>query len=371
MSFFSQADDRLDEPSNDDPTPHSPRVKRVRRGICALAATGLVTGTLAVLLPASASADPSANDWYRLRMCESSNNYSINTGNGYYGAYQFDLPTWRSVGGSGLPSNASKAEQDMRALMLYHQRGWQPWTCARIVGLTGGGGSAGGTSPDSHSSTPIHTAHGWPGVHYQYGDHSSKLVKWQKQMRKRGATILHGTGEYGPKTERVAKALQLQNGLTGSGTIGPKTWELAWTGKFAPTAATRAPAAKPKKSSSTRTSKPASKPATTPTSKPARTPATKPATKPAPKTKPVTRPAARPSAPAWPGTVYGYGSWNSHIAAWQKQMAKRGADLKGTGEFGSTTEAVAKALQRQNGLPALGYIGPKTWKLAWTGTYHR
>ncbi len=75
------------------------------------------------------------NDWYRLRMCESGNNYRINTGNGYYGAYQFDLGTWRSVGGTGLPSNASPAEQDARARTLYRERGWAPWECARILGL--------------------------------------------------------------------------------------------------------------------------------------------------------------------------------------------------------------------------------------------
>lgn len=35
------------------------------------------------------------SDWlYKLRMCESGGNYSINTGNGYYGAYQFSAPTW-------------------------------------------------------------------------------------------------------------------------------------------------------------------------------------------------------------------------------------------------------------------------------------
>ena len=67
----------------------------------------------------------------QLRQCESGNNYSINTGNGYYGAYQFNLSTWASVGGSGLPSNASPAEQDARALTLYNRRGWQPWTCAQ------------------------------------------------------------------------------------------------------------------------------------------------------------------------------------------------------------------------------------------------
>lgn len=61
------------------------------------------------------------------RNIESGGNYAVNTGNGYYGAYQFDLGTWRSVGGSGLPSDASPAEQDARAATLYAQRGNQPW----------------------------------------------------------------------------------------------------------------------------------------------------------------------------------------------------------------------------------------------------
>jgi LysM repeat protein len=66
-----------------------------------------------------------------VRQRESGGNYATNTGNGYYGAYQFSLGTWQAVGGSGLPSNASPAEQDMRAQMLYNERGCSPWpnTC--------------------------------------------------------------------------------------------------------------------------------------------------------------------------------------------------------------------------------------------------
>jgi len=68
----------------------------------------------------------------RVRMRESGGNYATNTGNGYYGAYQFSLGTWAGVGGTGLPSNASPAEQDMRAQMLYDRRGCSPWpnTCS-------------------------------------------------------------------------------------------------------------------------------------------------------------------------------------------------------------------------------------------------
>ncbi|HEY2004658.1 MAG TPA: transglycosylase family protein [Candidatus Saccharimonadia bacterium] len=67
----------------------------------------------------------------RIRMRESGGNYAANTGNGFYGAYQFTLDTWQGVGGSGLPSNASPAEQDMRAQMLLNERGCSPWpnTC--------------------------------------------------------------------------------------------------------------------------------------------------------------------------------------------------------------------------------------------------
>jgi LysM repeat protein len=67
----------------------------------------------------------------RIRQRESGGNYAENTGNGFYGAYQFTIGTWESVGGHGLPSDASPAEQDMRAQMLYNERGCEPWpnTC--------------------------------------------------------------------------------------------------------------------------------------------------------------------------------------------------------------------------------------------------
>ena len=59
--------------------------------------------------------------------CESGGNYSTNTGNGFYGAYQFTQSTWESVGGTGNPAAASPAEQDRRAAMLYAQQGSSPW----------------------------------------------------------------------------------------------------------------------------------------------------------------------------------------------------------------------------------------------------
>ena len=72
--------------------------------------------------------------WAALRRCESGGNYGANTGNGFYGAYQFDLQTWQSVGGVGLPSDAPPWEQDARAKALYAARGAQPWPiCGRFL----------------------------------------------------------------------------------------------------------------------------------------------------------------------------------------------------------------------------------------------
>ena len=76
-----------------------------------------------------------ASIWAAIAQCESGGNPTTNTGNGYYGMYQFSLPTWQSVGGTGLPSDASAEEQTMRARMLQQRAGWGQWGCAYKLGL--------------------------------------------------------------------------------------------------------------------------------------------------------------------------------------------------------------------------------------------
>jgi hypothetical protein len=72
---------------------------------------------------------PAGGPLSRIAACESGGNPRAVNPNGHYGKYQFDLQTWGSVGGSGNPINASEAEQDKRAAMLYAQRGAAPWEC--------------------------------------------------------------------------------------------------------------------------------------------------------------------------------------------------------------------------------------------------
>jgi hypothetical protein len=80
---------------------------------------------------------PVANPLAALRKCESGGNYGADTGNGYFGAYQFTIGTWRSLGFGGLPSAAPAAVQDRAAQELAARRGWSQWpSCARRLGLT-------------------------------------------------------------------------------------------------------------------------------------------------------------------------------------------------------------------------------------------
>ncbi len=79
---------------------------------------------------------PTPGIWAELRECESGDNYTIDTGNGYYGAYQFAAATWQGLGYPGLPNQAPPAVQDQAAAELQAQRGWAPWPeCSVKLGL--------------------------------------------------------------------------------------------------------------------------------------------------------------------------------------------------------------------------------------------
>ena len=71
-----------------------------------------------------------------LRECESGDTYDRRSGNGYFGAYQFSLRTWRSLGYEGLPSDALREVQDEAAIRLQERSGWGQWpACTRKLGF--------------------------------------------------------------------------------------------------------------------------------------------------------------------------------------------------------------------------------------------
>ncbi|MEO9153416.1 MAG: ubiquitin-like domain-containing protein [Lapillicoccus sp.] len=74
--------------------------------------------------------------WDRIAACESGGNWSINTGNGYYGGLQFNSGTWLSNGGGDFASRADLASREQQitvANRLYAARGLQPWGCAHAA----------------------------------------------------------------------------------------------------------------------------------------------------------------------------------------------------------------------------------------------
>ena len=74
--------------------------------------------------------------WLQLAECESSGDWGIDTGNGYFGGLQFTLQSWRAVGGAGYPHQAHPMEQIARADYLQRIQGWDAWPmCSGKLGL--------------------------------------------------------------------------------------------------------------------------------------------------------------------------------------------------------------------------------------------
>jgi hypothetical protein len=75
--------------------------------------------------------------WARLRQCEAGGDYNKNTGNGFYGAYQFTIPTWNNMQtGYSRADLAPPNVQDSAAMRLQSQSGWGQWpACSSRLGL--------------------------------------------------------------------------------------------------------------------------------------------------------------------------------------------------------------------------------------------
>jgi Transglycosylase-like domain len=95
-----------------------------------------VNNGLVQAVAAATSGGGAGGVWAQLRQCESGGNYAENTGNGYYGAYQFSQATWTNLGYPGRPDLESPGMQDQAAQKLQAISGWGQWaTCAAILGL--------------------------------------------------------------------------------------------------------------------------------------------------------------------------------------------------------------------------------------------
>ncbi|MEV0702451.1 transglycosylase family protein [Saccharopolyspora sp. NPDC050389] len=109
------------------------------RTLARVAVAGAVVATpIAIAAPANA-----APNWDKLAQCESSGNWSINSGNGYYGGLQFSASTWAAYGGSQYASSAHQAtreEQIAVAEKVLASQGANAWPgCTSKLNWTSGG----------------------------------------------------------------------------------------------------------------------------------------------------------------------------------------------------------------------------------------
>ncbi|MEU3705042.1 transglycosylase family protein [Streptomyces anulatus] len=120
---------------------------------------GVTGAAVAVpLMGATSASAASVETWDAVAQCESGGNWSINTGNGYYGGLQFSQSSWAAAGGTQYASRADLASKDQQiatAEKLLDLQGPGAWACAGAGGLTNDGVDPGvNTGSGSGESKP-------------------------------------------------------------------------------------------------------------------------------------------------------------------------------------------------------------------------
>jgi peptidoglycan hydrolase-like protein with peptidoglycan-binding domain len=99
----------------------------------------------------SPAAQAAGSVWDRVAACESSGNWAVNTGNGYYGGLQFSTSTWRAFGGTAFAASANRASRAVqiaiagRVLAVQGPGAWP--VCGKRAGLTAASGAAPAAPP--------------------------------------------------------------------------------------------------------------------------------------------------------------------------------------------------------------------------------
>ena len=113
--------------------------EEIRPAVPATVVRGTKAAATATAAAAGAPSVAGGSVWDQIAQCESGGNWSINTGNGYYGGLQFSASTWKAFGGHRYASNAhlaTREEQIAIAEKTQAAQGWGAWpSCSRKLGL--------------------------------------------------------------------------------------------------------------------------------------------------------------------------------------------------------------------------------------------
>ncbi|WP_411134911.1 transglycosylase family protein [Streptomyces sp. C10] len=120
--------------------------RRPSKAVRVATLAGVAGAAVAVpLMGATSASAASVATWDKVAQCESGGNWSINTGNGYYGGLQFSNSSWAAAGGTQYAPRAdlaTKSQQIAAAEKLLAIQGPGAWSCAGAGNLTSGGPAA-------------------------------------------------------------------------------------------------------------------------------------------------------------------------------------------------------------------------------------
>jgi murein DD-endopeptidase MepM/ murein hydrolase activator NlpD len=129
---------------------------RINRASLTVTAGG--AGMAIPLIGAGAAHAADVSTWNKVAACESSDNWNINTGNGFYGGLQFTQSTWEAYGGTRYAARADLATKDQQiavAEKVLDGQGPKAWpVCSARAGLTAGGGGP-DIQPASTATRPM------------------------------------------------------------------------------------------------------------------------------------------------------------------------------------------------------------------------
>ncbi|UIX33522.1 LysM peptidoglycan-binding domain-containing protein [Streptomyces sp. GQFP] len=201
------------------------RPSKATRVVAIAGVTGAAVA--APLLAAGSASAATSAEWDTVAQCESGGNWSINTGNGYYGGLQFSASTWAAYGGTAYASTAdqaSKSAQISVAEKVLAGQGKGAWPVCG-VGLSSAaydGGASGGSSSDSGSSSSSNSSSGSSETSTRSTDDQSASRSQERPAAKKtvttptGKKVEKGDGEYkvvkGDTLSAIAEAHDVKGG---------------------------------------------------------------------------------------------------------------------------------------------------------------
>ncbi|GHD15042.1 transglycosylase [Streptomyces violarus] len=170
------------------------RPSKTSRAIAVAGVTGAAVA--APLMAAGGASAATSSEWDAVAQCEAGGNWSINTGNGYYGGLQFSASTWSGYGGTKYASTADQATKEQQIeigekVLAGQGKGAWPVCGKGLSNASGGGSSSSDSGSSSQQSTESRETEQQPASRSDERPAAKKTVTTPT-----GKKVKKGDGEY-------------------------------------------------------------------------------------------------------------------------------------------------------------------------------